>query len=131
MNLGKLNSLHYALIAFAIIAVILGGISYYRQQQAETRLTALVNSVRTATSLEELQSSVEVFATYTGAGRSASAAKCQGGVLVGERGKDKDLPIGTCEDDWSGTTYREIKHYDMSWGQRNLGGAADWFLSLF
>lgn len=90
MKLGNLNSLHYALIGLVVLVVVLMGASNVRQQRAETRLLNLVSAIKSANSLEELQSFADGVLVSSGAGRSVGAAYWShaDGCWIGERGSD-------------------------------------------
>lgn len=73
MKLGNLNSLHIGLIALLVVAVIVAGVSYSRQKKAENQVAVMANAIKSATNLEALQNSADIFVAYSGAGSKASA----------------------------------------------------------
>lgn len=99
--MNDVKSLKIALLVVIVAAIALVGVSYNGQKKAENRTMALVSAIKSADSLEQIQSSADSFLAYSGAGSSASAAVCvidsEGyGSLYAEHGNDAGQYLGNC-----------------------------------
>ncbi len=105
MNLGKLNSLHFALIGLTVLMIILMGVANVRQIRTQNRLTSLVNATKLASSLPELQSYADSLVVSSGAGKNASASYYgyseKNGQMceVASHGDDKGYCVGATHPD--------------------------------
>ena len=91
----KVKSLTIALVIVVIAAIALVGVSYSRQKNAENRTLALVNVIKSATNLEQLQKSADSFVAYSGSGTSADASVADPLCASGQRATHGD-DAGVC-----------------------------------
>lgn len=99
MKMDKIKSLKIALAAVIVLAVVLIGVSYSTQKNAENQVAILLNAVNSASSLEQLKNSAVNFGAYSGAGSSASAAvadpSCGDNGRRATEGDDAGMCIGS------------------------------------